>query len=128
MRFKLALATLVLAGVAQLCAGTGAFERYRIKYGHPPPDPKGELFLFEARWNSRCEQLFEKIDRNHDGLISETEWRKAQRFFLRIDEGTEARELRHEYRFNVLDSNHDGVIQLEEWTRHLGHTVDVSSL
>lgn len=65
--------------------------------------------------------VFEIIDLNHDGFISQTEWLQAIATINSKLEGSQTIDAKHTW--DLLDSNGDGRISVSEWEK-LGQAID----
>jgi Ca2+-binding EF-hand superfamily protein len=104
MRWKSRVAIAALVTISACAAEvriTDADQRFKIKYGTYPPHVQRAMQAKAEERKARMTKLFSRIDRNEDGRISESEWRKSGR---------------SEERFFAYDRDENGFITHSEWS------------
>lgn len=95
--------------------------RYKAKYGRLFPATERAQTEFEEAFRNRSMDLFDRLDKDGDGIISPSEWKGSGKDFSKLDKNhdgvisrAESRS-RHQERFLTLDRDKDGTISRAEW-------------
>jgi Ca2+-binding EF-hand superfamily protein len=106
----------------QGCPPTHLDERHKLKFGRYPRAAEKRADL-QQQFSDRSLRLFNRLDRDKDGVISASEWQASRKTLAKLGcEGQpiDLEEYTIEKAYRAADINGDGQITRKEWVRSAG--------
>jgi len=102
--------TKLTMAISAAALAVGGVAYAQMPDGHPKMDTNGDGVITRAEAQAHAEQMFDRLDVNHDGKLDQTDRQ-------------EMREKMRAMMFDKLDANHDGSISKAEFmaARPMGH-------